>query len=159
MAKIKPVKVEIMLLETLLTVVKKSAGTKMFQTIYAKVNGRKKDITEDGNLSCAFYVSNVLATFGLIDQGHSTVSGTITAMQKAGWQETKKLKPGVVIVWDKPTDGSFQNKHIGFYIGDDQAVSNIWQKKTPGIHHVTFGKEGSKKYRPILGLFSHPQLK
>ena len=146
-------------LETLLTMLENSVGTKMFQTIWAEVDGEKKDITEQGNLSCAFYVSGVLAMFGLIDRIHSTVSGTVLEMEKYGWQKTKVLKPGVVMVWNPGENSQFTNQHIGFYLGQEQAISNSWQKGVIAKHHYTFGKVGSKEYRPIVAMYRHPKLK
>jgi hypothetical protein len=159
MAKFKPTKVKPLLLSTLIAVVEKSPGTNMFQTIYAEVNGKKTDITKDGDLSCAFFVSGILSMFDLADRVHATVKGTVKAMETAGWKETKKLKPGVVIKWGPSTDGSFTHDHLGFYLGDDQAISNIHYRRTPGRHHFTFGKEGIGRHRPILAIYHHPKLK
>ncbi len=145
-------------LDTLLGVLEKSEGVEMFQSIYAEIEGVKKDITEKGNLSCGFFVSGVLAIFGLIDRLHGTVSGTVSAMERSGWQKTGNLSPGAVIVWGPPVDGSFSHDHIGFYLGDQQAISNIWQKRVPGKHHVTFGAQGTKTYRPILAVYEHNEL-
>lgn len=146
-------------LDTLLSVVEKSVGTKMFQTIWAEVDGKQSDITEQGNLSCAFYVSGVLAMFGLIDRIHSTVSGTVLEMQKYGWKKTKVLESGVVIVWNPGENSQFTNQHIGFYLGQEQAISNSWQKGVIATHHYTFGKVGLKEYRPIVAMYRHPKLK
>lgn len=145
-------------LDTLLSVVENSVGVTMFQTIWAEVGGEKTDITEKGNLSCGFYVSGILAMFGLIDRLHSTVSGTVKCMEAAGWQKTDELKPGTVILWGVPENSDFTHKHLGFYIGGDEAVSNVWQKGAPGRHHITFGVEGSDTYRPIIAMYTHPDL-
>ncbi|OHA59679.1 MAG: hypothetical protein A2589_02370 [Candidatus Vogelbacteria bacterium RIFOXYD1_FULL_46_19] len=161
MAKIKTKKLKVkpLTLDTLLTVVEKSVGTKMFQTIYAEVDGQKKDITRAGDLSCAFFVSGVLSMFGLVDRLHSTVTGTVKALEIAGWKKTKNLEPGAVIVWGPSVDGSFTHDHLGFYLGAEEAVSNIWQKHVPGKHYYTFAKTGSGKYRPILAIYRHSKLK
>ena len=151
-------KVKPLLLDTLLSVLEKSIGTKMFQTIWAEVDGRKIDITEKGNLSCALFVSSILAMFDLVDKVHTTVSGTVKAMEKSGWRSTKKLTPGVVIVWGKSQDVSFDHQHIGFYLGDNVAISNNSKKKTPIKHHVTFGRTGQKGYRSIAAIYKHPSL-
>ena len=142
-----------------MSVVEKSVGTKMFQTIYAEVNGRKTDITKDGDLSCAFFVTGVLSMFDLVDRVHATVKGTVIAMEVAGWKETKNLKPGVVIKWGPSIDGNFTHEHLGFFVGDDQAISNIHYQRIPGRHHYTFGKKGIGPHRPILALYHHPKLK
>ena len=122
------------------------------------MDGEEKDILEDGNLSCAFYVSGILAIFGLVDRLHTTVIGTVTALERAGWQKTDNLKPGCVIVWDKPEDNSHEHKHIGFYLGDDKAISNIWQEGKPDIHHFTFGLESTDSFRPIIAIYTHQEL-
>jgi hypothetical protein len=155
----KKMKVKPLFLKTLLSVVQKSVGTKMFQTIWAEVGGAKKDITEGGNISCAFYVSGVLAMFDLIDRVHATVSGTIKAMEETGWKKTKVLAPGVVIMWGPAQDGNFNNNHLGFCLDETTAISNIWQKKVPMKHHITFGSAKSKNYRPILAIYTHSKLK
>lgn len=151
--------IKILTLKTFLTLVKKSAGTEMFRQIFAEVDGREVDITENGNLSCAFYVSGLLAIFGLIDKIHATVSGTRKAMEAAGWIETTEMVPGAVLVWDKPQDGSHNHQHIGFYLGEEQAISNISRLGQPGVHHFTFGPSGTNSYREIIAVYYHPQLK
>lgn len=159
MATVKKIKIKPLLLATLMSVVEKSPGTKMFQTIYAEVDGKKTDVTKDGDLSCAFFVSGVLSMFDLVDRIHATVKGTVRAMEIAGWKETKQLKSGAVIKWGPSTDGSFSHEHLGFYLSDNQAISNINYKRTPGCHHLTFGKEGIGRHRPILAIYYHSKLK
>ncbi|MFW5853598.1 MAG: hypothetical protein ACOCU8_03180 [Patescibacteria group bacterium] len=143
--------------DTLLQMVKTAVGSKMFQTAYVEVAGRRLDLTKKGELSCAFFVSSILAIFGLIDRLHLTVEGTIKAMEKAGWQKTKKLEPGTIIIWDSTPN--FKHQHIGFYLGNKKAISNIYQMKVPGKHHYTFGSEKSKTYRPIITIYHHSDLK
>ncbi|MDQ5958094.1 MAG: hypothetical protein QG665_442 [Patescibacteria group bacterium] len=154
----KKIKIKPLTLETVLTVIETSVGSKMFQSAFFLVGKDKKDILNKGDLSCAFFVSGVLAMFGLVDKVHATVSGTAKALETAGWQKTKKLVPGVVVVWDKPQDGSFDHQHIGFYLGDEVAISNNSKKGTPAKHHITFGKIGTPKYRPIIVMYKHKNL-
>lgn len=151
--------VKVLILETLMEVLKKSVGTKMFQTIWTGVNSQKKDITEQGELSCAFYVSSILSMFGLIDRAHATVTGTVEAMERAGWKKSKILKPGVIIVWDRPRDNSHNHTHIGFYIGNNKAISNSSNTKCPAIHHYTFGSENVKSFRNVISLYKHEKLR
>lgn len=144
---------------TLLKLVNRSLGTAMFRTFYAEVGGDQQDVTKDGRLSCAFYVSSLLAVCGLLDRAHTTVNGTVRAMKENGWRQTRKLTPGVVIVWDKPIDGSHDHRHIGFYVGPDRAISNSPIKRTPVRHHITFGREGGRNYRPVVAIYTHSDLK
>ena len=148
-----------LLLLTLLSAVEKSVGSKMFQSAFCKIGKEKKDILNKGDLSCAFYVAGILAMFDLIDKVHATVSGTVKAMEKAGWQTTKKLAPGVVIVWGPEQGSGFTHDHLGFYIGENKAVSNIWQKKVPGVHSLNFAPPNSKAFRPIVAMYKHSDLK
>lgn len=150
--------IKVLLLPTLLNVIEKSVGTKMFQTITANVDGKKKDITEEGNLSCAFYVSGILTLFGLLDRVRATVAGTIESLELSGWKKTKDLAPGVVVVWDQPIDGSHDHAHIGFYVGKDTAISNSSKNKTPAKHHITFGNLSNKTHRPIRSIYKHSKL-
>ncbi|HNZ55621.1 MAG TPA: hypothetical protein PKN73_02785 [Candidatus Paceibacterota bacterium] len=150
--------IEPLTLKSLLALIEASAGTTMFRHLYAEVDGVEQDILEDGNLSCAFYVSGVLAIFGLIDRLHTTVSGTVTALEKAGWQKTDNLKPGCVIVWDKPRDNSHNHQHIGFYLGDETAIANSTEKKVIAKNHYTYGGEEQSSQRQILAIYGHPGL-
>ena len=153
--KVKPLK-----LDTLLAVLRGSVGTKMFQHFYASVDGKKTDIMQNGDLSCAFFVSSVLAMMGLLDRAHGTVLGTVKMMEKSGWLKTRVLKPGVVLVWDyKIGGGGEKHQHIGFYLGENMAISNSDLKKVPIIHPVNFGSLNSKQYRKIVGIYKHDELK
>jgi len=76
--------------DSYLSFVEKSVGSKMFQTLWAEVDGKKKDITQRGKLSCATFVSFVLLSFGLIKEKHATVNGTVRDMENSGWRKIRK---------------------------------------------------------------------
>ncbi|MBI2635032.1 MAG: hypothetical protein HYW79_00595 [Parcubacteria group bacterium] len=148
-------KVILIIFDTYIAVIKNSVGSKLFRNLYAKVNGKKTDITRNGELSCAFYVSSILLLFRFIKEGHATVDSTVKDLKKSGWKEIKKPEIGSVIVWEK-TD--FRNgnahKHIGFYIGGNKAISNTSKSGYPARHHFTFG--GKRKIELTLW---NPKLK
>lgn len=133
-----------------LVLIKNSIGTKIFKNRYFMINGKSKDILENGFLSCAFYVSSILYLNGLISTIHCTVDGTVKDMQKSGWQKIKKPVIGSVLVWEKGKDG---HNHIGFYIGKNLAVSNSSTKKVPTKHNLHYHG------RKIIGIYFHPKLK
>ena len=141
--------------DTYIAVVKNSVGSKIFRNLYAKVNGKKTDITRNGELSCAFYVSSVLLLFKFIKEGHATVDSTVKDLKKSGWEKIKKPKIGSVVIWEKIdfSNGDF-HKHIGFFIGNNRAISNISELGYPDEHHLTF--DNKRKIELILW---NPKLK
>ena len=165
--KMKKSKIKILTYQNYLAMIKASQGSKMFQWFYVLIDGKKKDVLENGNLSCAYYVSSILKIFDLIFQPHTTVKSTIEDMLKSDWQLTKKLKLGNVLIWQEkkfPNGGIHQ--HIGFYLGQNKAISNVSSPSTtgvgsfPGIHHFTYGqtKTGQPK-RKIIQILTHRLIK
>lgn len=60
----------------------------MFRNLFVMDDtGNEYDILENGNLSCAFFVSSMLYIFQLIDGPHTTVHSTIDKMIEFGWKE------------------------------------------------------------------------
>ena len=107
------------------------------------IDGREIDATKNGVVSCAFFVSNVLNMFPalkLIKEPHLTVKSTVKDLLKNGWKEVSELRLGAILVWEEKESHGGINKHIGFYIGDGQAVSNNADTGMPSIHHWTFGE-------------------
>lgn len=147
-------KIEPMLFETYIASIKNSVGSKMFRQIYAKINSKKIDITENGNLSCAYYVSSLLLIFKLVSEVHATVSGTVRDLKESGWIEITKPKIGSILVWSKKDFGKGDlHSHIGFYIGKDEAISNSYKKGIIEKHHYTY-----KNTRKIEMIFWNKKL-
>ena len=136
-----------------------SIGSRMFQAGYAEINGKKTEVTKGGDLSCAFFVSGVLSIFNLIDNIHATVANTIKQMEMAGWKKTKKLTPGCVLVWQKQKDeNGEEHAHIGFFVGNEQAISNSSKQRVPIKHQYTFGEVDDMPTRKIVSIFQHPKI-
>jgi len=132
-----------------LTVIKNSVGSKMFQHVYVLDNNKEKDIIKGGELSCAYYVSCILKLFNLIDQEispHAMTGGLVKNILNNGWEETKELKVGNILIWEE----ILGHQHLGFYLGKDMAISHRDEKKTPMIHHYTY-----KGKRKIIKIFTH----
>lgn len=146
----KKTNVELMIKESYLAMIKNSQNSEMFKNLWAKVDGEVQDITQNGNLSCAFYVSSVLYLFKLISNIHATVDGTLKDLEKSGWTEIANPQIGSVLVWAEKDFGlGEKHKHIGFYLGNDMAISNSSQKGQP-IEHK-FQKYDDRKIEKILG--------
>jgi len=145
--------------DTYLAVIKSSVGSKLFRNSYAKINGKKIDILENGSLSCAFFASSLLKIFGLIKELHATVDGTVKDLKKFSWRESKKAKTGSILVWEakKGNDGKL-HKHNGFYIGNNKAISNNDKLRTPRIHHRTYGIKNGRPVRKIEAIFWNKKL-
>jgi len=137
-----------------LTVIKNSTESKMFRHIYVLDDDKEKDILKNGSLSCAYYVSCILKMFNLIDQEispHAVVGGLIKNISDNGWKETDQLKEGNLLVWDEKEYSSGEaHYHIGFYIGDDKAISNSGEDGHPIVHHYTYEDK-----RKIVKIFTH----
>jgi len=148
---------KILIYESYLKMLKNSIGTKMFRNLYLEKSGRRFDATEDGDLSCAFFVSNVLLIWGLISEGHATIKSTIKDMEKNGWERIslEDTKIGDVIVWEekKSIKGRIRF-HIGFYIGDKKTVSHSDGIKAINCHHWTYHNK-----RKIIAVYRYPKFR
>lgn len=156
----RPYKVKPILKDSYLKLIRNSVGAKVWRNFYADVNGKKRDITRNGELSCAFFVSSVLLMFNLIKDRHLTIKSTVADMRKSGWYGIKKPRPGSILIWEEVEfyNGS-KNKHIGFSISNKLAVSNNHELGSPQVHHITYGtkKDGSPK-RKVEKIFWHKKL-
>ncbi len=136
--------------ETLLAAVRGSIGANTWRHLYVNIAGQTIDATDNGDKSCAVFVSGILSMFDLIDHGHATVTSTIRQMRQKGWQEVAITdpQPADVIIWDavKFADGT-SHQHIGFYIADQLAISNDSTQGTPQQHAWDFLGQ-----RPIIKL-------
>ncbi len=143
-------KVTPLIFDTYLAVIKNSVDSKLFRNFYAKVNGKRSDIMRNGELSCAFYVSSILALFKFIKKMHGTVDSTIEDLKKCGWKKIRKPAIGSILVWEKVGFGDNDvHKHIGFFIGNNKAVSNSFKFGYPIKHDWRFN--GKRKVETILG--------
>ena len=134
---------------TLYALLRNSQGAKFFRSLYFFVDGKHSDdILKGGKLSCAFYVSVILKILGLINEIHATVRGTIEDMKRCHWRESEKLLKGAVILWEKRRG----HYHLGFYLGDNKAISNSSKHKSPRVHPLNYNQ------RKIEKIFIHQDL-
>ena len=127
-----------LLYDSYLKMIDNSVGTKMFRNLYLETKSKKIDITENGKLSCAFFVSNILLIWGLISKGHATIKSTLRDMEKNSWKKVSenKVKPGDVVVWEeKEFKKGRIHSHVGFYIGNKKTISHSDGTKAISKHH------------------------
>lgn len=131
----------------------------MFQNIFVTFKGKKRDILENGRLSCAYFVSSILLIANLVSNIHTTVRGLEQDLVQNGWKKLQRPRIGAVLIWIPELSDPERHRHIGFYIGKNKAVSNSSRTRIPHYHHITFGKN-SKKWpkRPIESIFGHPKF-
>jgi hypothetical protein len=156
-------KITPLLFDNYLAVINGAPGSGMFRKFYARVDGRKKEVSENGNLSCGWFVAFILKYFGLIREPHMTVDGVLRDMESSGWRKIAKPKVGCIIVWAPMDDKrgaeyASGHRHIGFLVGKHKAVSNLSSKGIPGRHHWTFGTKIGKPARKIEALWWHDKL-
>jgi len=111
----------------------------MFRNLYAKDDkGNEIDILRNGIVSCAVFDSAILLNLELIKTPHSTIQGLERDLLKSGWYEISEPIPGAILVWEKQVFAdSTAHRHIGFYVGNNEAVSNDSSVGFPRKHHFT----------------------
>lgn len=145
--------------ESYLAMIRNAIGANLFRNLYATVDGEKKDILKDGQLSCASFVSSILYLLYLIKTPHTTVAGLERDLVGSGWKKTDAPHPGDILVWEPSLQADEVNAHVGFFIGGDRAISNSWQTRTPTEHHVTFGTNADRSpARAITTVYTHDLL-
>jgi len=153
--------VEFLLFDTYLAFIRNSAGSPIFRDVFVKINGKKTNATDHGRTACAVFVSNILALFsefGLIKKGHSMITGTLLDMESCGWQKIAEPKVGCVILWEERERNGESNKHLGFYLGNSEAISNSPDLGVPEVHHWTFGMKDGQPVRKVEALYWHERL-
>lgn len=157
-----PKKPKLEIFRSYIKTIENSVGSNLFRNLYYRIKGKVIDVLNDGDLSCAIYVTTILYLFNLIKERHTTVTSTIDDIKKSGWYEIKKPRKGALILWDyrKNVDGTRgKHRHVGFYINKKTAVSNSSSRRIVARHHPTFGKFPSGEVRrEILAYYWNDKL-
>lgn len=135
--------------------IENSVGSNLFRSLYAEKEGEVVDILENGEVSCANLVSTLLHRFQLITLPHATVTGLIRRLELEQWERVETPEPGDVIIWEAIKQASDElHLHCGFYLGNNEAVSNDYRVGVPVRHHYTDELPG----RTIVALYRHPSF-
>ncbi|HEX8762764.1 MAG TPA: hypothetical protein VF733_03310 [Candidatus Saccharimonadales bacterium] len=127
--------------KTYLHLIQNSVGSEMFRNFYIQTSdGQEMDALADGSNSCAFYVSSVLTLFKKHSGVHGTVKSVIADLDRSGWQRIEEgaMMPGDVILWTAVELEGKWYEHVGFYVGDNRAISTSWTEKRVIEHDVYF---------------------
>jgi hypothetical protein len=86
---------------------------------------------------------------------HANVGPTEEDMVRNGWTEISDLREGAVVSWAaRPGADGTPHRHIGFFVGNDRAISNGSNTTLmPEEHHITY--DGA---REIEHIWWHPML-
>lgn len=132
--------IEILKKETLIKAIENSVGTRLFNSLMArfKDSGEVRDILNDGEYSCAFFVSSLLYIANLIDKPRATVTSMQGYLEKHFEKiDIKKAEAGDIVVWEKQKfpDGGI-HAHIGFLLDPKTAVSTNFRMKHVEKHQI-----------------------
>lgn len=126
--------------ETLLKLIENSIDSRLFQSVIFAKRQEPIDILEAGNLSCSYFVSGLLTLVGLIDKPHVTVRGLLKNLESNSKFEkltSTHYLPGDILIWDQTIESN-GHEHVGFYLGNGEAVSNSPSELQIIKHHYTY---------------------
>lgn len=141
--------------DNLLRFVQKSVGSDLWARMDAIYEGKRQDILKNGQLSCAYYASSVLVIHKLIARVHATVMSTLVDLKTSGWVEiaSDSATPGDVLVWGPEPERGNEHWHIGFFVGNEAAVSTSSTEGVVARHHWTYTGQ-----RPIVSAWQMPEI-
>ena len=98
-------------------------------------------------------MSSILALFKKIGSFHNTVYSTVKDLKESGWLEVHDIQPGDVLIWDAQERETGEYSHVGFYVGDGNAISTSDETGTPTVHHPHL----NKKWTAIARVYRLPE--
>ncbi len=143
--------IEILRFETFLKAIENSVGTTTFNSLMVKHkdSGTISDILNNGEFSCAFFVSSLLTMFQILDKPNATVKSLEERIQNsAEWEEVDIVDtmPGDVVFYAKVKyEDDSSHAHVGFVINTSEAVSTSFADRCVKRHQL--------KNRPITSIY------
>jgi len=141
----------------------------MFRNFHITIDGIERDALDNGALGCGTVASSVLylqnSTLEFLKKPkwigfvHAAVPALEKDIAEHGWVKVPELREGALIVWEArmgqevPVYGNM-HFHIGFYLGNDRAMSNGSNSTLmPREHDATDGGKHN-----IVRVWWHPAL-
>lgn len=152
------------LFETYMAMVLGSVGSDQYRKLYVRMpDGSLKDVIDDGDLACAYFVSSILTLCGLIRDGvHTTVDETVLDLEASGWRRIRTPRIGCVVVWDRHYSADRQrhqyHRHIGFFVGGDEVVSNHAISGRPKRHALIERDIVGEILREVESFYFYPHF-
>jgi hypothetical protein len=112
-----------------------------------------QDVCNDGEFSCAVFVSGLLLLNGYITKPHATVESlrrVLLENSNAHSISEADVTSGDVVFWEKIVfpDGS-ENEHVGFALSKEEAVSTSFSKREVARHSLGMPLDAGDKERKI----------
>ncbi len=144
--------------ESYIKMIENSIGNKLFNSlIIREEDGTIRDLLNDGEYSCALFVSSILFLHSLTSRSRSTVNNLEKDLSENPLFtiiNNNTIESGDVIIWESVTyeDGS-QNRHVGFAISNTEAISTSYIEKCVVQHPINKEIENSGEIRKIEKIF------
>jgi len=150
---------EILKKETYLKAIENSINTKLFNSIIVReTDGTVRDVLNDGEYSCALFVSSVLFLHNQVSRTRSTVNNLENDLKENSTfkqiEDSSTIEAGDVLFWESVTyeDGT-QNRHVGFAISSSEAISTNYIQKCVVKHPINKEIENTGEVRRIENIF------
>ncbi len=144
---------------TLVYSAKNAAGSKIWaKSFILDSEGDVHDIYENGNLSCAYFISAILKVNDLWqDQCVANVNSLTAKLPDNGWILIPEARIGSIIIYGESKGRrSWATKHVGIIVGEDEVISNgSSHSHTIEAHPVNYMKLQDGTPRKIEGYWWH----
>jgi hypothetical protein len=150
---------EILKKETYLKMIENSINARMFNSILIKEeSGVSRDLLNDGEYSCALFVSSVLFLNNLIQKTRSTVNNLEKDLLEhpsfIHLENGADIEPGDILFWESVTyEDDSANRHVGFAVSNSEAISTSYMAKCVIKHPITKEIENSGEMRKVENIF------
>jgi hypothetical protein len=148
--------------ETLLKMIENAIGVRVFNSLFVryKDSGEIKDICNDCEYSCAFFVSGLLTLTSYLPRPHATAAGLRKKLQELSYTivlSREDIQPGDIIFWEKTFNSDSEHEHVGFALSKKRAVSTSSKEHTVIEHDLTMPRGPSQEPVRIILILRVPE--
>lgn len=145
---------------TYLKMIENSVGSKIFNSRFIEENGKEIDELEDGNLSCAVFVSSIFLLNKMIDDILSDVIDVEKYMEESlsfVQVDENNIEKGDILIWEgiKFQIDGLPHRHIGFAFSGKEAISTSDDEQKVIKHPIIYKKGPENKVRQVEKVFRY----
>ncbi|MES2007207.1 MAG: hypothetical protein V4436_03850 [Patescibacteria group bacterium] len=126
-----------------------------------KDSGEVQDVCNNGEYSCAFFVSSLLTLTSYLERPRATVAGLRASLLSLSLERVASVEdvwPGDIIFWEKIVfDNGQANEHVGFVITKSRAISTSFKKRMVVEHDIEMPGGMGEEKRKITLILRLPQ--